>query len=77
MEEHSEPLLDAERDGASHGEGTLREKSYEPVRFYEKKPFIILSAMWLTGSLLLFASALLLHTRSRGGHPEIYCKLFA
>ncbi|KAK7182378.1 hypothetical protein PSPO01_11612 [Paraphaeosphaeria sporulosa] len=73
MEEHSEPLLDSARASSPDMEdGTMREKSYTCTGFYEKKAFIWASAMWFTGSLLLFASALLLHTRSRGGHPEIY-----
>lgn len=77
MEDHSEPLLDSARGSSSEmEEGTMpmRENSYAPVKFYEKKVFLWASAMWFTGSLLLFASALLLlHARSRGGHDEIYC----
>ncbi|KAF2450356.1 hypothetical protein P171DRAFT_138733 [Karstenula rhodostoma CBS 690.94] len=70
MEEHSEPLLDASSSDVE--DGTMREKSYTPTKFYEKKAFLWASAMWFAGSLLFFASALLLHTRSRGGHAEIY-----
>jgi hypothetical protein len=75
MEEHSEPLLDSARDASSDTEeSTTRVKTYAPNRFYEKKAFLWVSALWFTGSVLLFASALLLHTRSRGRHAEIYCK---
>ncbi|KAJ4354263.1 uncharacterized protein N0V89_005997 [Didymosphaeria variabile] len=72
MEEHSEPLLESARDGSSDiEEGTMR-GSNAPTKFYENKSFLFASVFWFAGSLLVFASALLLQSRSRGGHSEIY-----
>ena len=75
MEEHSEPLLDSTRgDSSDAEERSMREKSYAPTKFYEKKIFLFASMFWFAGSLLLFASAIILHSRSRGGIEAIYCE---
>ena len=74
--EHSEPLLHAARDGSLDVEGgSNQEKKYSPARFYESRPFLVVSVLWFTGSLLFFASALLLRNQSRGEMDAIYCKL--
>lgn len=76
-EELSEPLLDSDRgDSSDVEERSLREKNYTSTRFYEKKIFLFASMFWFAGSLLLFASAILLHSRSRGGIEAgaIYCE---
>ncbi|KAJ4289034.1 hypothetical protein N0V90_011376 [Kalmusia sp. IMI 367209] len=75
--EHSEPLLpiDLTRPSSDIEDGAIREKSYNPTKFYEKKAFLYASALWFAGALLLFVSALLIYTRSRGSEPNsiIYC----
>lgn len=74
-EEHSEPLLDSDRgDSSDVEERSLREKNYTSTRFYEKKIFLFASMFWFAGSLLLFASAILLDRRSRGGIEALYCE---